>query len=213
MAGKKLWIGRGTWSAGCLAMALADLFPANQPLHTRMNSSVSQEATLLSSPSHPEPQDAAERRSQAAFKSEWHDAKEIVVPFDDSGFSGLLVSEKEFAAAYAPKRARPPSEGLRLDTGRTVGRIVTAPGLVERTGSLLAGLLGVVEKVLMLWTPALMMAALPLPGAWAMSLAAGWIAVMWCLYRFGSGAAVSGWVWVSGVLVTLGWVYQVPIMR
>jgi hypothetical protein len=83
-------------------------------------------------PSLPDSPDTTAKGGKAGFKSEWHDAKEIVLSFDNSSFSCLLVSEKEFAAAYAPKRARPPMESLRLETGRAVGRIGRSWGLSSK---------------------------------------------------------------------------------
>lgn len=168
-----------------------------------MNSIEGQQADP-SIPDLPKLPETATRAEKAAFKSEWHDAKEIVVPFDDSSFSGLLVSEKEFAAAYAPKRARPPMESLRLETGRTVGRIVDAPSFLQRAGGVTGGLLSVFEKLLMAWTPALLLTVIPLPGWWPMISAGAWISVLWGFYRFGSRLAISMWVWVSGLLATLG---------
>ena len=176
-----------------------------------MNSLVDQEDSKRPNPSNPDPPTTeatkpgtSDRAQKAAFKNEWHDAKEIVVPFDDSGFSGLLVSEKEFAAAYAPKTARPPMESLRLETGRTVGRIVSTPSFPQRAGQMTVSLLSVIEKLLMALTPVLLLTAVPLTGWWPMISAGAWIAILWAIYRFGSRPVISLWVWVSGLLATLG---------
>lgn len=125
------------------------LRPSNYPLRTRhqsMSSLACHEASSL-----PNLPDTTAKAWKAGFKNEWHDAKEIVVPFEDSSFSGLLVSEKEFAAAYAPKRAWP-MERLRLETGRTVGRMVDTPIFLQRVGGVTGSFLSVFEKLLMAWT-------------------------------------------------------------
>ena len=134
------------------------------------------------------------------------------MPFDDSSFSGLLVSEKEFAAAYAPKRARPPMESLRLETGRTVGRIVDTPSFLQRVGGVTGSFLSVFEKLLMAWTPMLLLTAIPLPGWWSMISAGAWIAMLWVFYRFGSRLSVSFLVWMSGILATSAWLYDTHLM-
>ncbi|MCX6853050.1 MAG: hypothetical protein NTY98_29510, partial [Verrucomicrobia bacterium] len=47
------------------------------------------------------PAKTVRKSRQTDFNPNWHDAKEIVVPFDESSFSGLLVDEKTFQAAYS----------------------------------------------------------------------------------------------------------------
>ena len=134
------------------------------------------------------------------------------MPFDDSSFSGLLVSQKEFSAAYAPQRARPPMESLRLETGRTVGHVIDAPSFPERVSRMTSSFLTAFEKLLMAWTPVLLMTTIPLPGWWSLTSAGGWITILWGFYCFSSRLSASLRVWPSDILVTLTWICDTPFM-
>jgi hypothetical protein len=173
--------------------------------------------TLLSQEdSHPFPDFQAEQTAplvtaksgQKAFKQQWQEVKEIVVPFDDSSLSGMLVSQKEFAAAYTPQSPRPPVVGLRTESERTQGYMGYSMSFLPSLGSAEGKTLPLLVKLLMVGTPALLLLG-PFPlSNWASAgLVGAWIVVVGLFGGFGSRASVSWVVCTSAILVTLAWGY------
>ena len=107
------------------------------------------------------PAKRSRRFRQADFNPDWHDAKEIVVPFDESSFSGLLVDEKTFQAAYSPKRPPPQAGNLRLETKQTLGKVMSSPDWWDDLMGFCGGLLLFVEILLLVWTAALLLSGFP----------------------------------------------------
>lgn len=143
------------------------------------------------------------------FNPDWHDAKEIVVPFDESRFDVQLVSEKEWAAAYAPARAAPQLENLRLETRRTVGRLVDSPGFWDDLCGFFLGLRFFVEAVLMVWTVALL--GYGFPGArWpGLTLACAW-GVTLIVLRMSFPAWYRAFLWSGSLVTTSCWLAWSP---
>lgn len=161
------------------------------------------------------------KEDRPVFRAEWHDAKEIVVPFDASKSSVQLVDEKEWAAAYATKRLRMPAiENLSLEARQTVGKVERTPGLWDNFIGFLLGLMLFAEILLIIWTIALLHSGFPLSKWLAWSLAAAWALAVASLkilrqkpvpYRLlvwlGSGATTLAWTswspWSDKVITRL----------
>lgn len=156
--------------------------------------------------SHAVPDQKIQQPDKSGFRKEWHDAKEIVVPFDESSLSCMLVSQKDFAEAYAPKSPRPPVVGLRPESERNPGSMGFSASFLSGMGSPAGSELPLLVKLLMVWTPALLLlGAFPLSRWVCFTLVSTWIALVWLFYRFGSRSSVSWLVWAGSILATLAW--------
>jgi len=122
----------------------------------------------------PEPNEPALKSVQKKRRSTWNPARtapdEIIVPFDASAFSGLLVDNKTFQDAYTVKSPSPHRDHLRLDAGRTIGNIVKTPGYQDDLIGFFGGILFFVELMLPVWTAALLLYHLPISKWLAWSL-------------------------------------------
>jgi hypothetical protein len=108
------------------------------------------------------------------FNPDWHDAKEIVVPFDESSFSGLLVDEKTFQAAYSRNPPPPKLDHLQLNTMRTIGKVALTPDWWEDLLGFCRALRYFVEILLLVWTAALLLSGFPISNSLSYVLAALW---------------------------------------
>ena len=125
-----------------------------------------------------EPAKVMHKSRQADFDPNWHDAQEIVVPFDESSFSGLLVDEKTFQAAYSKNPPPPLVENRRLEIQRSSGNVVFTTDWWDDLKGFSSGLLLFVEILLAVWTAALLYSGFPVPlwlaytleSVWAMTL-------------------------------------------
>lgn len=149
--------------------------------------------------------------SRELFRPEWHDAKEIIVPFDASKYDVQFAKEEEWAAAYthAPV-SRPASESLRLDTRRVVGRLVDPPGLRDDIMGLLSGVVVFTEVMVFAWAVVLLWGwpiskwlAWPIATGWATSL----VGLRFVLKRPWTSRA---FLWLGGVSSTLLWLKYPP---
>lgn len=152
------------------------------------------------------------RNSRPIFRAEWHDAKEIVVPFDASKHDVQLVNEKEWAAAYATQRLTPPVlDNLRLETRRTVGRVVRTPGWKDDLVGFLTGVMLFLEILLIVWTAALLLQGFPVSKGLAWSMMGLWAVGLPAL-RFGMIRSVPYQciLWFGGIATTLAWLTWSP---
>jgi hypothetical protein len=148
---------------------------------------------------------------QPAFNPDWHDAEEIIVPFDDSKYEVKLVSQKEWAEAYSPSRPPPQIECLRLETHRTVGKLVRSPGLWDDLAGFLSGLLFFAEILLLVWTLALLHSGFPISRGLAWFLVGSWVlglvALRFVLARPKSSRAM---LWLGSCVTTGSWLVWSP---
>lgn len=149
--------------------------------------------------------------SRELFRPEWHDAKEIIVPFDASKYDVQFAKEEEWAAAYTHARvSRPASESLRLDTRRVVGRLVDPSGLRDDIMGLLSGVVVFTEVMVFAWAVVLLWGwpiskwlAWPIATGWATSL----VGLRFVLKRPWTSRA---FLWLGGVSSTLLWLKSTP---
>jgi hypothetical protein len=148
------------------------------------------------------------------FRPEWHDAKEIIVPFDASKYDVQFAKEEEWAAAYTHARvSRPASESLRLDTRRVVGRLVEEPGFRDNIMSFLSGIIHHTEVMVFAWTSMLLLWGFPVSRWLAWPIATGWatslVGLRFVLKRPWTSRA---FLWLGGVSSTLLWLKYPPLV-
>lgn len=148
---------------------------------------------------------------QADFDPSWHDAQEIVVPFDESTFSGLLVDEKTFQAAYSENRPPPLVENRRLEFLQTSGKVVFATDWWDDFMGFCSGLLFFVEIVLAVWTAALLYSGFPVPMWLAYTLESVW-AMMLITFKFSMAklTAYRLFLWSGTCVTTVSWLVWSP---
>ena len=151
------------------------------------------------------------RKSRPAdFNPDWHDAKEIVVPFDESSFSGLLVDEKTFQAAYS--RNHPPSQvdNRRLDTMRTIGKVVT-PDWWDDLIAFCGALLFFVEILLAVWTAALLFSGFSIAMWLSYTLESVWaLALITIKFSMAKPMAYRLFLWGGTGVTTVSWLVWSP---
>lgn len=148
---------------------------------------------------------------QADFNPNWHDAKEIVVPFDESSFSGLLVDEKTFQAAYSRNRPPPLVENHKLEIQRTSGSMVFTTDWWDDLMGFCSGLLFFVEIVLAVWTAALLYSGFPIAMWLAYTLESVW-AMMLITFKFSMAklTAYRLFLWCGTCVTTVSWLVWSP---
>jgi len=167
-------------------------------------SRVGQEETVVAPTKQP-------RKSRpTAFNPDWHDAKEIVVPFDESSFSGLLVDEKTFQAAYSRNRPPPQVDNRRLDTMRTIGKVVT-PDWWDDLIAFCGALLIFVEILLAVWTAAFLFSGFPIAMWLAYTLESVW-AMMLITIKFSMAkpTVYRLFLWCGTCATTASWLVWSP---
>lgn len=163
----------------------------------------------------PEANESAFKSVQKKRRSTWNpegDApKEIIVPFDESSFSGLLVDNKTFQDAYTVKSPSPPLDNLRLDAGRTIGTIVNTPGYLDDLAGFFGGILFLVEVLLIVWTAGLLLYHFPISKWLAWSLISSWSMTLITFQVFmGKPVSYRGLLWGVASAVTLLWLAGSP---
>ena len=145
-----------------------------------------------------------------AFNPDWHDAKEIVVPFDESSFSGLLVDEKTFQAAYSRNRPPPKVDNLRLDTMRTIGKVVV-PDWWDDFLAFCNALLIFVEFLVLVWTAALLLHGFPISKWLSWTLVSVWPLTL-ITFKFAMAKRVSCrlFLWCGTCAATVSWLVWSP---
>lgn len=148
---------------------------------------------------------------QADFNPNWHDAKEIVVPFDESSFSGLLVDEKTFQAAYSRNRPPPLVENHKLELQRSSGNVVFTTDWWDDLMGFCSGLLFFVEIVLAVWTAALLYSGFPIAMWLAYTLESAW-ALMLITFKFSMAklTAYRLFLWCGTCGTTVSWLVWSP---
>lgn len=148
---------------------------------------------------------------QADFNPNWHDAKEIVVPFDESSFSGLLVDEKTFQAAYSRNLPPPQMAIQRLEIERIGSNGVFTTDWWDDLMGFCSGLLFFVEIVLAVWTAALLYSGFPIAMWLAYTLESVW-ALMLITFKF-SMAKMTAYrllLWCGTGVTTVSWLVWSP---
>ena len=145
------------------------------------------------------------------FNPDWHDAKEIVVPFDDSSFSGLLVDEKTFHAAYSRNRPPPQVENPRLEIMRTSGNEVFTTDWWDDLMGFCSGLLFFVEIFLAVWTAALLYSGFPVAMWLAYTLESAW-ALTLIAFKFSMAKPMAFrlFLWFGTCVTTVSWLVWSP---
>jgi len=158
-----------------------------------------------------EPAKILRKSRQTDFNPNWHDAKEIVVPFDESSFSGLLVDEKTFQAAYSRSLPPPPVENHRLEIQRTSGNVVFTTDWWDDLMGFCSGLLFFVEIVLAVWTAALLYSGFPIAMWLAYTLESMW-ALMLITFKFSMAklTAYRLFLWGGAFATTVSWLVWSP---
>ncbi len=148
---------------------------------------------------------------QADFNSNWHDAKEIVVPFDESSFSGSLVDEKTFQAAYSRNSPPPLVMNHRLEIQRSSGNVVFTTDWWDDLLGFCSGLLFFVEIVLAVWTAALLYSGFPIAMWLAYTLESVW-ALMLITFKFSMPklTAYRLFLWFGTSATTVSWLVWSP---
>lgn len=148
---------------------------------------------------------------QADFDPNWHDAQEIVVPFDESSFSGLLVDEKTFQAAYSRNRPPPLVENRRLEMQRSSGNVVFTTDWWDKLKGFSSGLLFFVEILLAVWTAALLYSGFPVPMWLAYTLESVW-SMMLITFKFSMAkmTAYRLFLWCGTCATTVSWLVWSP---
>ena len=148
---------------------------------------------------------------QTDFNPDWHDAKEIVVPFDESSFSGLLVDEKTFQAAYSRNLPPPPVENQQFETPRTSGNVVFTTDWWDDLMGFCSGLLFFVEILLAVWTAALLFSGFPIAMWLAYTLESVW-AMMLITFKFSMAkpTAYRFFLWCGTCATTASWLVWSP---
>jgi hypothetical protein len=148
---------------------------------------------------------------QIDFNPNWHDAKEIVVPFDESSFSGLLVDEKTFQAAYSRNRPPPLVENHKLEIQRSSGNVVFTTDWWDDLMGFCSGLLFFVEIVLAVWTAALLYSGFPIAMWLAYTLESVW-ALMLITFKFSMAklTAYRLFLWCGTCATTVSWLVWSP---
>lgn len=151
------------------------------------------------------------RSRQTDFNPNWHDAQEIVVPFDESSFSGLLVDEKTFQAAYSRNRPPPLVENHRLEIQRSSGNVVFTTDWWDDLMGFCSGLLFFVEIVLAVWTAALLYSGFPIAMWLAYTLESVW-ALMLITFKFSMAklTAYRLFLWCGTFATTVSWLVWSP---
>ncbi|WP_395749189.1 hypothetical protein [Prosthecobacter sp.] len=148
---------------------------------------------------------------QSQFNPDWHDAKEIVVPFDESSFSGLLVDEKTFQAAYS--RNLPPQrlDHFRLNTMPTIGKVALTPDWLEDLLGFCHALLLFVELLLLVWTAALLLSGFPISKGFSYVLVALWpLSLAAFKFVLAKPMACRLLIWFGACLTTVSWLLWSP---
>lgn len=151
------------------------------------------------------------KSQQADFDPSWHDAQEIVVPFDQSSFSGLLVDEKTFQAAYSRNRPPPQVENRRLEIQRSSGNVVFTSDWWDDLMGFGGGLLFFVEILLAVWTAALLYSGFSVPMWLAYTLESVW-ALMLITFKFSMAklTAYRLFLWCGTCATTVSWLVWSP---
>lgn len=148
---------------------------------------------------------------QADFNPDWHDAKEIVVPFDESSFSGLLVDEKTFQAAYSRNKPPPLVENHRLEIQRTSSNVVFTTDWWDDLMGFCRGLLFFVEIVLAVWTAALLYSGFPIALWLAYTLESVWALMLITLkLSMSKPTAYRLFLWIGTCITTVSWLVWSP---
>ncbi len=144
------------------------------------------------------------------FDPEWHDAKEIVVPFDESSFSGLLVDEKTFQAAYSRNRPPPKVDNLRLDTMRTIGKVVV-PDWWDDFLAFCNALLIFVEFLVLVWTAALLLYGFPISKWLSWTLVCVWpLTLITFKFVMAKPKSCRIFLWCGTCVTTVSWLVWSP---
>ncbi len=157
------------------------------------------------------PDKTVRKSRQSDFNPNWHDAQEIVVPFDESSFSGLLVDEKTFQAAYSKNRPPPLVENHRLEIQRASGNVVFTTDWWDDLMGFCSGLLFFVEILLAVWTAALLYSGFPVPMWLAYTLESVW-ALMLITFKFSMAklTAYRLFLWFGTCGTTVSWLVWSP---
>lgn len=168
--------------------------------------------STLKSESRISAKSTADTGSRPVFRAEWHDAKEIVVPFDASKFDVQLVNQVEWAAAYATKlRPAPALDNLRLETRRAIGKVVRTPGLLDDIAGFLSGVILFVEILLFILTAALLLSGFPISPSLAWTLVGAWVLVLGTFrFMMNQRLPYHCLVWLGSVATTLAWMAWSP---
>ena len=154
---------------------------------------------------------ASRQSKKSILDSNRHEAEEIVVPFDERSFSGLLVDEKTFQAAYASKRTPPQMENWRPEIRRPIGRVVRAPGLVDELSGFFSGVLLFAEILLMIWTAALLLSGFPISNWLGWMLMSAWVLALVALVtRMKQPVFYRLLLWCGGGVATCSWLAWSP---
>lgn len=148
---------------------------------------------------------------QPDFNPNWHDATEIVVPFDRGSFSGLLVDEKTFQAAYSRNLPPPLVVNQRLEIERTSGNVVFTTDWWDDLMGFSSGLLFFVEILLAVWTAALLYSGFPVAMWLAYALESVW-ALMLITFKFSMAklTAYRLFLWCGTCATTVSWLAWSP---
>ncbi len=148
---------------------------------------------------------------QTDFNPDWHDAKEIVVPFDEGSFSGSLVDEKTFQAAYSRNRPPPQVEILRLETKRVGGNVVFTTDWWDDLIGFCSASLFFVEILLAVWTAALLFSGFPIALWLAYTLESVWaLALITFKFSMAKQMAYRLFLWCGTCVTTVSWLVWSP---
>lgn len=148
---------------------------------------------------------------QTSFDPGWHDATEIVVPFDRGSFSGLLVDEKTFQAAYSRNLPPPPVVNQRLEIERSSGSGVFTTDWWDDLMSFCSGSLFFVEAGAAVWTAALLFSGFPMAIWLAYTLESAWALVLITLkFSLAKPAAYRLFLWLGSCVTTVCWLVWSP---